>query len=74
MGIDTYQFRREMERYSRKVSMEEIESSGYNLNILRYVSTSGDEIQIRIKEVHAKLTAINENIQTSTDKHNEFLK
>ncbi|MGM5630911.1 type I restriction-modification system subunit M [Apibacter raozihei] len=72
--VETYQFRNEIERYSRKVSMEEIEKNGYNLNISRYVSISEDEVQIDLKEVNEKLTSINEKIKTNTDKHNEFLK
>ncbi len=72
--VETYKFRTDLERYSRKVSMEEIEKNGYNLNISRYVSTSPDEIQIDLKEVNSKLTAINKSIKTNTDKHNEFLK
>ncbi len=72
--VNTYKFRQDHERYSRKVSMEEIEKNGYNLNISRYVSTSVDEIKIDLKEVNAKLKTINENIKTNTDKHNEFLK
>ncbi|MEQ9378644.1 MAG: type I restriction-modification system subunit M [Imperialibacter sp.] len=71
---DTYKYRRETDRYSRKVSMDEIEKNGYNLNISRYVSTSIDEEVIDLKEVNAKLTAINESIKINTDKHNEFLK
>jgi type I restriction enzyme M protein len=72
--VETYKFRKDLERYSRKVSMEEIEKNGYNLNISRYVSTSVDEIKIDLKEVNTKLTTINESIKTNTDKHNEFLK
>jgi len=72
--VDTYKYRRDIDRYSRKVSMDEIEKNGYNLNISRYVSTSIDEIQIDLKDVNTRLTAINENIKTNTDKHNEFLK
>lgn len=72
--VETYQFRKDIERYSRKVSMEEIERNGYNLNISRYVSTAIDEVKIDLKEVNIKLTTINENIKTNTDKHNEFLK
>lgn len=73
--VETYQFRPEhIERYARRVSMEEIEKNGYNLNISRYVSTSIDEVQIDLKAVNVKLTAINESIKSSTDKHNEFLK
>jgi type I restriction enzyme M protein len=73
--VDTYKYRPEhIERYARRVSMEEIEKNGYNLNISRYVSTSIDEIQIDLKEVNKKLAALNESIKTNTDKHNEFLR
>jgi type I restriction enzyme M protein len=72
--IETYQYRRESERYSRRVSIEEIEKNGYNLNISRYVSTSLDEVKIDLKEVNKKLIEINKAIKTNTDKHNEFLK
>lgn len=73
--IDTYKYRPEnVDRYARRVSMEEIEKNGYNLNISRYVSTSLDEIKIDLKEVNKKLTSINESIKENTDRHNEFLK
>jgi type I restriction enzyme M protein len=72
--IETYKFRKEIERYSRRVSMEEIEKNDYNLNISRYVSTAIEEAKVDLKEVNAKLIEINESIKTSTDKHNEFLK
>lgn len=72
--VETYKLRDDIDRYSRKVSMEEIEKNGYNLNISRYVSTSVDDEKINLKEVHSKLIAINESIKINTDKHNEFLK
>ncbi len=72
--METYQFRKDKERYSRKVSMEEIEKDGYNLNISRYVSTAEDEIQIDLKTVNETLTSINERIETKTREHNEFVK
>ena len=72
--VNTYQFRNDTERYSRKVSMDEIEKNGYNLNISRYVSTSLDEVQIDLTAVNTKLTSINESIQVNTDRHNEFLR
>lgn len=72
--VETYKFRKDVERYSRRVSMEEIAKNGYNLNISRYVSTSVEEIKIDLKEVNKKLNSINESIKTNTDKHNEFLK
>jgi type I restriction enzyme M protein len=73
--VETYKYRPEhIERYARRVSMDEIEKNGYNLNISRYVSTSVDEVKIDLKEVNTKLKTINESIKTNTDKHNEFLK
>jgi type I restriction enzyme M protein len=73
--VETYQFRPDhIEKYARRVSMEEIEKNSYNLNISRYVSTSEDEVQIDMEDVSNKLTSINESIKTYTDKHNEYLK
>lgn len=72
--VKTYQNRPEhIERYARRVSMEEIEKNGYNLNISRYVSTSIDEIQIDLKEVNKKLVDIEEDIKKARDTHNGFL-
>jgi type I restriction enzyme M protein len=73
--IDTYKYRPEnIERYARRVSMEEIEKNGYNLNISRYVSTSKDEVKIDLNDVNEKLVDINKTIIEATEKHNEFLK
>lgn len=72
--VETYKYRQETERYSRKVSMDEIEKNGYNLNISRYVSTSEDEIEIDLDKVNERLTSINERIETKTKEHNEYLK
>ena len=72
--VDTYKFRQEVERYSRKVAMEEIEKNGYNLNISRYVSTVEDEIPVDLEEVSKRLVSINEHIEKKTEEHNAFLK
>jgi type I restriction enzyme M protein len=72
--IKTYKYRNEELRYSKRVSMEDIERQGYNLNISRYVNTSTDEVQIDLREVNLKLVDINKKIKEATDKHNEFLK
>jgi type I restriction enzyme M protein len=73
--VETYQFRPDhIEKYARRVSMDEIEKNGYNLNISRYVSTSEDEVQIDMDAVINKLTSINESIKENTEKHNEYLK
>ncbi|WP_026904853.1 type I restriction-modification system subunit M [Pedobacter glucosidilyticus] len=72
--VSTYQFRTEQERYSRRVSMEEIEQNAYNLNISRYVSTSVDEEVIDLDEVNVKLVEIEKSIKEARDKHNSFLR
>ena len=72
--IDCYQFRKEEERYARRVPMEEIEKNDYNLNISRYVSTAKPEKEINLKEVHNDLVSLEEKIKAATLRHNEFLK
>ena len=72
--VKAYQFREELPRYSKKVSMEEIEKNGYNLNISRYVNTSLEEEKIDLKEINQNLIDIEKRIKESTEKHNSFLK
>ena len=72
--VDTYQFRKEEERYSRRVSMKEIEENGYNLNISRYVSTAKEEEKIDLREVNEQLKGIEEKINEAREKHNRFLR
>ena len=72
--INTYQFRKEEPRYSRRVSMEEIEKNDFNLNISRYVSTAEAEEEIILDSVHAELVSLDSRIKLATQKHNEFLK
>jgi type I restriction enzyme M protein len=73
--IDTYQQRPEkIERYARRVGMDEIEENDYNLNISRYVSTAEPEPQIDLSATHKELVETEREIRESTAKHNEFLK
>ncbi len=72
--VDTYQFRKEEDRYSHRVSMEEIEKNDFNLNISRYISTTVGEEEIDLKEVHKNLVEIEKEIAQYTNQHNEFLK
>lgn len=72
--VETYQFRKETERYSRKVSMEEIEKNGCNLNISRYVNTAVEEEPVDLGEVNKKLIETNDKIKEYSDEHNAFLK
>lgn len=72
--IETYQFRQEEPRYSRRVTMEEIEKNDYNLNISRYISTASAEAEIDLQIVNAELVSLEEAIHEARDKHNAFLK
>jgi type I restriction enzyme M protein len=72
--VDTYQYRKEEERYSRCVSMEEIKKNDYNLNISRYISTAQPEEKIKLDEVNTKLVDLEKEITTAEKKHNKYLK
>jgi type I restriction enzyme M protein len=72
--IDTYQYRREEERYSRRVGMDEIAKNEYNLNISRYISTAVGEEEIDLDSVNAELVKIEADIQAAKAKHNAFLR
>ena len=72
--VNTYQNRNTIDRYSRKVSIQEIEKNDFNLNISRYVSTAIDEEIIDLEEVHKKLVDIEKKAKDAADRHNGFLK
>ena len=72
--VSAYQFRKEEDRYSRRVTMEEIQKNDYNLNISRYISTALKEEEIDLAAVHADLVEVEKRIVEATKKHNEFLK
>lgn len=72
--VNAYQFRTEEERFSRRVSMQEIEDNEFNLNISRYISTAEPEEDVDLAAVHAELTAIDARIAEATARHNSFLR
>ncbi len=72
--IETYKFRKQEDRYSRRVDMAEIEKNEFNLNISRYISTATAEEEIDLAATHAELVEIERVIQEATRKHNAFLK
>jgi type I restriction enzyme M protein len=72
--INTYQFRREEDRYSKRIGMERIAEEGYNLNISRYISTAEQGIAIDLTATHRELVEIDKQIRDSTAEHNAFLK
>ncbi len=72
--VSTYQYRKEEDRYSRRVTMDEIEKNDYNLNISRYISTAKQEEIIDLQAVNAELVDLENKIVGATQQHNEFLK
>jgi type I restriction enzyme M protein len=73
--VNTYRERPEkIERYARRVSMDEIEKNEFNLNISRYVSTSLDDEIIDLIEVNKKLVDLDKDITKARETHNQFLK
>ncbi|MEA3272601.1 MAG: type I restriction-modification system subunit M [Patescibacteria group bacterium] len=53
--FETYEKRKEIEKYSHKASLEEIKENDYNLNIPRYVDTFEEEEEIDIDKVAKEL-------------------
>ena len=72
--VETYQYRKDVERYSRCVSMCEIKDNDYNLNISRYVSTAKKETPVDLVKVHRQLMDIDSKIEDARNRHNAFLK
>lgn len=73
--VDTYRERPEkIERYARRVSMDEIEKNEYNLNISRYVKTSLDDEIIDLEKVNKELVVFEKEINKARETHNGFLK
>lgn len=72
--VSTYQHRTEELRYSRRVSMAEIEENDFNLNISRYVSTATAEEEIDLAQVNASLVDIDKRVKAATAEHNKFLR
>lgn len=72
--VDTYQYRKDVLRYSRQVSLQEIKENNYNLNIARYINLSKEEAKIDLLAVNKQLIEIEKQIQTSREEYNKFLK
>ncbi|ELZ7197881.1 type I restriction-modification system subunit M [Vibrio parahaemolyticus] len=73
--IETYQERPEsVERYARRVTMEEIEKNDFNLNISRYVSTAKSEQKVDLKAVNDELVVLEKRLNEALAIHNSFLR
>lgn len=72
--VNTYKFRKEEPRYSRRVSLKEIKENDYNLNITRYVDLTTEEEPIDLNEVHNRLVDIEKEIASAKSEHNKYLR
>lgn len=72
--VTAYQHRSEEPRFSRCVSLKEIQDNDYNLNITRYVSLAVEEEPIDLEVVAARVDEINARLSDARARHNVFLK
>jgi len=61
--VDTYINKKEIDKYSKLVSLKEIEENDYNLNITRYIDTFEDEEEIDIILVNKEIEETNTEIE-----------
>jgi type I restriction enzyme M protein len=72
--VETYKHRKEEDRYSRVVSLREIEEEhDFNLNISRFVSTAKPEEEVDLSAVHQRLTDLRKQVGSAAQRHNGYL-
>lgn len=71
---DTYAKRKEIEKFSRKVSFKEIEENDFNLNITRYVDTFEEEAPIDIKANLKELAELEPEIKELEKQMDKYLR
>ncbi|HBI72929.1 MAG TPA: type I restriction-modification system subunit M, partial [Lachnospiraceae bacterium] len=72
--IETYQNRKDVDKYAHVASIKEIKENDYNLNIPRYVDTFEEEAPIDLEEVNKQLKQDNKEIAELEAAINEQLK
>lgn len=72
--FDTYKKRKDIEKFSRKVSLSEIEENVFNLNITRYVDTFEEEAPVDIKANLKELASLEPELQKLEKQMVEYLK
>ncbi len=70
----TFHAFKEAERYAHIVSIDEIERNDFNLNISRYVDTTGAEVALDVADAVRKLRQIEFDRTAAEAKMNAFLK
>ena len=72
--VGTYRNRTSIDKYSKCVTLEEIISNDYNLNIPRYIDTSEEELSIDINAISTELKALEMEMKATDEVINEFCK
>lgn len=72
--VNTYANREEIDKYSHKATLEEIEENDYNLNIPRYVDTFEPEPRVDIDKVKTRLNEIDKEISEIDVEIDKYLK
>lgn len=72
--VETFKHRKEEDRYSRVVSLREIEEEhDFNLNISRYVSTAEPEAEVDLVAAHRRLDDLRQLARSAAQQHNDYL-
>ena len=71
--VDTYTKRKEVEKYSHKATLKEIEENDFNLNIPRYVDTFEEEDPVDIKAVQAEISHIDSELKDVEKQMQKYL-
>ena len=72
--FNTFNERKEIERFSRLVPISEIAENDYNLNITRYVDTFEPEPEIDIKATLKEIAELKPKLTELEEKMNKYLK
>jgi type I restriction enzyme M protein len=72
--VDTYNLRKEEEKYSHLASLQKIAENDYNLNIPRYVDTFEEQVEIDINAVALELKSMNTSMKELDHKLADFCK
>ena len=72
--LDTYQNKKELDKYSHKATLEEIQENDYNLNIPRYVDTFEEEEKVDIEATKKKIQQIEKELVEVKTQMSSYLK
>ncbi|WP_028328737.1 type I restriction-modification system subunit M [Brachyspira alvinipulli] len=71
---NTYKNRKDIEKYSKKASIEEIKENEYNLNISRYIDSFEEEERINLKRIIKEIDALEKENAELNNKLENILK